>query len=88
MGDRSLTIDGRESDLKYTIIVLLHFMGVSVPVVCWNCISRNSIAAWVGLTEVASQEGLGSVGSPFPVDNVVVPVDIESEERGALSRPA
>lgn len=36
------------------------------------------------LTEVSDQEGLLGVGCPFPVDDIVVLVDVEAKDVSAL----
>lgn len=79
----------RHHNLKDTKFIFLHWVGVAVPTVYKHLVhgaKRWGAGESVILTKVSDEVCLLSVGCPFPVDDVVVAVDVQAECIGALAR--
>lgn len=78
---------GSNCDLENTKGVLLHGMRVAVPTV-YSALARSG-AGWLSkgctaLTEVADEERLFGVGSPLPIHNIVILINVETELLSSL----
>lgn len=79
---------GGNCDLEDPKGVLLHWMRVAVPTI-YTASARSHDGRTRGVaapTEVSDKKGLLGVGSPLPVDNIVVLVNVEAECVSSLER--
>lgn len=76
---------GRDNNLKNAEVTFLHGVRVTVPSVCCSQCTYSGRRGLGILAEVASEEGLLGIWRPLPVDDIVVLVDVETEDIDALN---